>query len=526
MPSSGKIDKRSNFLTQQFLIDTLIISASWFGVFLFSNITIDEIRSPIRSILFSVIAVSSTLWMMHRQGLYQKTPSLPRTEEIAKVFVSTVTGAAGVTIFSAFSDWSIGATEILLGSAIVFQLRTLIRGLLTSFRSEILNSAKYKQKVTVVGAGREARELVNLIIDHPESQLDFCGVVGSLAVSERNGLEEYWIGPTSRLIDIMKRYDIEAAIVTTTGFRGDRFQSITQELFNAGFDVHLTTGISRMRQGRFEVKSLVHEPFVTVSRNNPSWWQNRAKRFLDIIIGTLALIAFSPLLLFTSIAIWLEDRGPVLYTADRVGRKGATFPMVKFRSMVADAEKLKKEMEDNNERSGPLFKLSDDPRITTVGRIIRETSIDELPQLLNVIRGDMSLVGPRPALPEETQDFDDELRKRTNVRPGITGLWQVEARSNEAFNAYRRLDLHYVENWTFWLDLRILLATAEQLAVAIALIPLRKIFKNKSHRTDGIVIKNSHKTMAPFMIGNIIDLTEPKTENLISDPSVTQESIK
>ena len=158
--------------------------------------------------------------------------------------------------------------------------------------------------------------------------------------------------------------------------------------------------------------------------------------------------------------------------------------MYKFRSMVTNADELKKKMEAENERTGPLFKMSNDPRITRIGKIIRETSIDELPQLLNVLKGDMSLVGPRPALPEEEAVFDEELRDRFEVRPGITGLWQVEARSNAAFNAYRRLDLHYVENFTLWLDLRILLATAEQVAVSLALAPLRLLRRGAG--TDGI----------------------------------------
>jgi hypothetical protein len=135
-----------------------------------------------------------------------------------------------------------------------------------------------------------------------------------------------------------------------------------------------------------------------------------------------------------------------------------------------------------------LFKISDDPRITRVGRFIRETSIDELPQLFNVLKGDMSLVGPRPALPEEEAAFDEELRERFKVRPGITGLWQVEARSNAAFNAYRRLDLHYVENWNIGLDIRILLATAEQIVVTLALLPLRLLRRRSSAaRIDGVV---------------------------------------
>jgi lipopolysaccharide/colanic/teichoic acid biosynthesis glycosyltransferase len=158
-----------------------------------------------------------------------------------------------------------------------------------------------------------------------------------------------------------------------------------------------------------------------------------------------------------------EDRGPVLFRQQRVGRDGVEFEMLKFRSMCVDAEAKLAALRATNERHGPLFKMDGaDPRVTRIGRFLRATSLDELPQLLNVLRGDMSLVGPRPALASEVAEFPAELRARHQVRPGITGLWQVEARDNPSFEAYRRLDLFYVENWSLALDLIILLGTVEQ----------------------------------------------------------------
>jgi lipopolysaccharide/colanic/teichoic acid biosynthesis glycosyltransferase len=223
-----------------------------------------------------------------------------------------------------------------------------------------------------------------------------------------------------------------------------------------------------------------------MGRNDPPAWQHFGKRLLDLVGASIAIAVFSPIMALAAIAIKIEDRGDITYTAKRAGRRGTFFEMYKFRSMVPNADQMKHAMAAQNERSGPLFKMSNDPRITRVGRIIRETSIDELPQLFNVLKGDMSLVGPRPALPEEEEAFDDELRERFKVRPGITGLWQVEARSNAAFNAYRRLDLHYVENWNLGLDIRILLATAEQVVVTFALLPLRFMRRRAGVRVDGI----------------------------------------
>jgi lipopolysaccharide/colanic/teichoic acid biosynthesis glycosyltransferase len=197
------------------------------------------------------------------------------------------------------------------------------------------------------------------------------------------------------------------------------------------------------------------------------------KRAMDIVISIFLLIVLSPLYLMIAAIIKLGDRGPVFFKQNRVGLENKHFMVWKFRTMVVDAEARLRELQKDNERSGPLFKMDRDPRITRVGNLLRETSLDELPQLINVIKGEMSLVGPRPALPSEVEQFDTRLLDRTKVLPGMTGLWQVEARDNPSFSAYRRLDLFYVDNWSISLDLVIMLATAEQV-VAKAVRSLRR----------------------------------------------------
>ena len=481
--STGRTRRPS---TIQFAADTIVFGAAWLVVLVVTNITIEEVRSDARSVVLAAIATLVTMIVMKRRGVFEGRPSLPRTDEISSLFVAVLGGSASVAVAAAFLDWHIGAWEITVGGLSAFAFRTLFRGIIRSLDNELPGTAA-PTRVVIVGTGHEAKELAELVADHPETRFALAGVVGNLGVAERNGLADLWIGPTGRLIELMHQHEVKAAVVTATGFRGEQFRNITRELFGSGYDVHLTTGVSRMWEGRFEVRSLSHEPLIIMGRNTAPQWQRAAKRGVDIVGSIVALIIASPIMAITALAIWSEDRGAVTYTARRAGHSGTFFNMYKFRSMVTNADELKQEMAAENERSGPLFKISDDPRITRVGRIIRETSIDELPQLFNVLRGAMSLVGPRPALPEEEAVFDDELRERFKVRPGITGLWQVEARSNAAFNAYRRLDLHYVENWNIGLDLRILLATAEQVAVTIALIPLRIIRQRSTSQVDGIV---------------------------------------
>ena len=183
------------------------------------------------------------------------------------------------------------------------------------------------------------------------------------------------------------------------------------------------------------------------------------KRSIDVICSIIGLIALSPIFLIVSILIKLESKGEVIFKQKRIGLNGEEFEMYKFRSMVANAEELKEKLAKENEMSGPMFKMRDDPRITKIGRFIRRTSIDELPQLLNVLKGEMSIVGPRPSLPHEVEEFEPWMLKRLEVRPGLTCFWQVCGRNSIDFEDWMKLDIKYVRERNFWLDIKLILKT-------------------------------------------------------------------
>lgn len=185
-----------------------------------------------------------------------------------------------------------------------------------------------------------------------------------------------------------------------------------------------------------------------------------SKRALDIICSLLGLIVLSPVLLIVAILIKLESKGPVIFSQKRVGLNGEEFKMYKFRSMVQNAEELKEKLVKQNEMSGPMFKIKEDPRVTKVGRFIRKTSIDEIPQLINILKGDMSLVGPRPSLPKEVAKFETWMLDRLNVKPGLTCYWQVSGRNNIDFIEWMKLDLKYVEDRSLLLDLKLIFKTS------------------------------------------------------------------
>lgn len=189
-------------------------------------------------------------------------------------------------------------------------------------------------------------------------------------------------------------------------------------------------------------------------------WQVLFKRFLDIIVAAVLFVLLIPLLLITTFMIKVTSQGPVLFVQERVGLNRRRFQLFKFRTMIADAEQKQAELEELNEVSGPVFKIKDDPRITQVGKFLRKSSLDELPQLLNVLKGDMSLVGPRPLPVRDYEGFDQDWhRRRFSVRPGITCQWQVNGRHAISFEKWMELDMEYIDQWSLWLDLKILLRT-------------------------------------------------------------------
>lgn len=211
------------------------------------------------------------------------------------------------------------------------------------------------------------------------------------------------------------------------------------------------------------------------SPSSPSGLHVAVKRLLDIVAATLLILATVPVLGLAALAIAAEGGGPIIFSQVRIGKDGRRFTLYKLRTMIPDAEWRLGDLLAHNQRTGPLFKMEDDPRVTRVGRILRAMSIDELPQLINVLRGEMSMVGPRPALPAEVDAFSDRLRQRLLVLPGITGLWQIQSRHSPSFALYERLDLLYLEKSSLGLDLLIMVKTAGQILTAVFAVAARAL---------------------------------------------------
>jgi exopolysaccharide biosynthesis polyprenyl glycosylphosphotransferase len=357
-------------------------------------------------------------------------------------------------------DWHV--SETVVASVVCFVLLCIVRSAYRAWLANARERGLHCRRIVIIGTDTEAVRLVNLFKTHRDVGLTVVGIVGDRAEAVRCGLEDLWLGDGESAHDLLNIDGLSGVVASSGAISSSRLNELIRILHNSGLHIHLSMGISGIDVRRLRSLPLAHEPLLYVEAPSLGRAQLALKRCFDVVVASFALVLVSPILLSVAIAIKLDDAGPSLFRQARVGRDGKSFRLLKFRSMKVDAETRLADLTADNERQGPLFKMDQDPRVTGVGRFLRSSSLDELPQLWNVLRGDMSLVGPRPALPAEVARFSSELRQRERVLPGITGLWQVEARDNPSFEAYRRLDLFYVENWSIVLDLMILIGTVEQ----------------------------------------------------------------
>jgi exopolysaccharide biosynthesis polyprenyl glycosylphosphotransferase len=313
------------------------------------------------------------------------------------------------------------------------------------------------RNVLIVGAGRVGHALKN----HIES-LQYLGFrfKGFVALSEReaeSGDAEV-IGDVRNCLSLARSLFVDEIFFSVPAEK-KLVIGMVEEARVAGIDVRVVPDMYDGLAWNARVEYIGQFPTIPLHRKDFPIGGILVKRVLDITVATTALVLGAPVMLAIAIAIRMDSEGKIFYKAQRIGRKGRAFPCYKFRTMVHNADQLKAELEHMNERDGVLFKIAKDPRITRAGRVLRKYSLDELPQFYNVLKGDMSLVGPRPPMAAEVEQYDLAHLRRLDVLPGITGLWQVEARQDPSFDSYISLDTAYVENWNLMMDLRILART-------------------------------------------------------------------
>jgi exopolysaccharide biosynthesis polyprenyl glycosylphosphotransferase len=307
--------------------------------------------------------------------------------------------------------------------------------------------------VVIIGAGPLSQTLGTFLNEHRELNYVVCGYVDD--DESRPGV----LGAVNRLMEVASSHFADEIFIPPNT-SPELIRKVVKQARNGRIDVKLVPDIYDCCPPRaLLVEYLGQVPVLSLHREPIPALAVAAKRAIDITLSALALLAILPILAAIAIAIKIDSGGPVLYRSYRVGKKGRRFLLYKFRTMVPEADQLKDSLRHLNERDGLLFKVTNDPRITRLGRLLRKYSLDELPQFLNVLKGDMSLVGPRPPSPDEFEHYKLDSLRRLTVTPGVTGLWQISARKDPAFGKALLLDLTYIENRSFWLDLKILCKT-------------------------------------------------------------------
>jgi exopolysaccharide biosynthesis polyprenyl glycosylphosphotransferase len=311
------------------------------------------------------------------------------------------------------------------------------------------------------------------VMTSPGSDYHFRGFINLRDGDTGSGPDDRWLGGLHDLGTIINEHDLNEIVLAQdpSELSTDQRYYLAETCWSMGVDLKMVTPFHPFFHTSAAPEPLGDLSLLKVERVGLyATWPQMLKRLLDLLVAFFALLAISPILLVTMILIKLDSRGPIFFVQKRVGLNGRTFRMFKFRSMTHGADSsihqnyLREYIKTGkanavDENGQPVFKIASDPRVTRLGRFIRKTSIDELPQLFNVLKGDMSLVGPRPAIQYEVDEYEDWHRGRLNIRPGITGLWQVSGRNRLSFDDMVRLDITYIEEWSVWLDLRILLRT-------------------------------------------------------------------
>ena len=334
--------------------------------------------------------------------------------------------------------------------------------ILFNIAKEIRKRGKNRKKALVVGSGMRAKNFIETVEKNLEWGLDIVGLVaenGSFFGEELYGKKI--LGTNSEIEKILHQYPVNEVIICASGIEMGKVEGVLETCEREGVQIRINSDFFGKLAKKVTIDEVYGLPiisFITIPDNE---WAFYLKRLIDILMSGALLIVLSPFFLVIAILIKMTSEGPIFYEWNVVGFNKKPFRSWKFRTMVIDADEMKEKLTDLNEMKGPVFKIKNDPRITKVGRFLRKFSLDELPQLWSVFKGDMSLVGPRPAFPHELGKYESWHRRKLSIKPGITCLWQISGRNNiNDFDEWARLDLQYIDNWSLWLDLKILFKTA------------------------------------------------------------------
>ena len=453
--------RRARSLKQRLVAaDAAAVAVGVLLAFVLQSIVRSEAELGVQRAHLVLAVLTFPVWMvaLAANKLYQSRATERRGEELkrlvnaALVSMGSIVGLAFVGQFKVLSRLWVVSVLILVLLALVIE-RAIARRLFTRLRRE----GRIGRRIVIVGTDADAIGLLHATQRRPELGYQAVGFVGPDDLGPRGGCSR--LGDLDDVNAALEATGATGVMISLASVPPDVVNRMTRQLTDAGYHVALSSGLRDIDLVRFRAQDLDGRTLVYVEQTRRDGWRALAKRTFDVTIALVALAISAPISIAAAIGIKLTSPGPIVFAQERVGRDGHAFRVYKFRTMVADAEARKAELAAYNEADGPMFKMAKDPRITKVGAILRKLSIDEIPQFINVLKGEMSVVGPRPALASEVEQWTEDVHDRLRVLPGITGMWQVSGRSNTTFDEYKRLDLYYVDNWSLAHDLRIVLRT-------------------------------------------------------------------
>jgi len=417
---------------------------------------------PLKEYLWLLFVILPSWWILLRiHGFYdsRRAKSLTSTSWIIiKISLIVMVGIGAVIFLFKLHHISraLILTFVIINTFLLIAEQFILRSILRLIRKRGYN---YRE-LLIAGTGKRAKELAKKVLTHRWWGFKIVGFVDrdpKMVGKEILGIKV--IGTLDDIPRLIKEEVIDEVIFSIPRSWLSEIEKLIYACEEVGVKTKLAADFFNPLIARSYLDDLDGVPLLTFSTTPQKAGQLLLKQTFDTIASFLLLILLAPLFLIMSIAIKISSSGPVFFKQKRYGLNGRKFSLYKFRSMVADADKMKTRLEKFNEADSPVFKIKNDPRITPIGKFIRKTSIDELPQLLNVLKGDMSLVGSRPPLPSEVEKYKRHQLRRLSMKPGITCTWQVNGRNNIDFDTWMKMDLDYIDNWSLGLDFRILLKT-------------------------------------------------------------------
>ncbi len=406
-------------------------------------------------------SVPAWLFFLSMHGAYKeiRTRSLPR--EIVIIIKSGVlaTIAVGSIIFL-FKLTLTSRLFIAINMIVTLGTLTVAKILLNDFFDHMHKKGYNQVNLLIVGTGKRAREFIKVVKNHANWGLNIVGLIDDEHDMYGKDIEGFRVlGRLQDIPFILHRIVVDRVIFVVPRLWLNRIDDAILACEREGISTSISMDLYNLRIAKVRQTDFSGFPLLEFETFSAKQWQLFLKRSIDIALSVVLLIVFSPLILAAVMAIKATSNGPVLFTQTRSGMNGRKFKLYKFRTMIVGAEVKRRELEKMNEMDGPVFKIKKDPRITAVGRMLRKLSIDEIPQLFNILKGDMSIVGPRPPLPVEVELYKMWQRRRLSLKPGLTCIWQVSGRNRIQFEKWMEMDLEYIDQWSLWLDTKILVRT-------------------------------------------------------------------